>query len=110
MILKYGINIDHKIVINRMQNLLNQIYKLLPSRQQGIDWQRPLDTIIQEIAGMYRLMNGKYSQVYFPLLNKLEGLYSLTNEDDFSCYRRIIFECLSLMNTLQKKICQDQQI
>ena len=109
MVLNYGINIDYKIILNRIQNLLNQVYKLLPSREEGIDWEVPLDTIIQEIAGMYRLMD-KYPQVFFPLLNKLEGLYSLKKEQDFSCYRRIIFECLGLMNTLQKKICQDQKI
>jgi len=47
-------------------------------------------------------MNGGYSETYFPLLNKLEGLYSLTDENDFLCYRRTIFECLGLMNNLQE--------
>ena len=54
---------------------------------------------------MSRLMNGGYSQIYFPLLNKMEGLYSLTDKNDFSCYRRTIFECLSLMNILQEELC-----
>lgn len=51
---------------------------------------------------MYNLMDGGYPEIYLPLLNKLEGLYSLVKEEDFSCYRRTIFECLGLMNTLQK--------
>jgi len=51
---------------------------------------------------MQRLMNCGYSEIYFPLLSKLEGLYSLTNEEDFLCYRRTIFECLNLMNILAK--------
>ena len=54
---------------------------------------------------MQRLMNCGFSEIYFPLLNKLEGLYSLTEENDFLCYRRIIFECLGLMNELQEKLC-----
>jgi len=54
---------------------------------------------------MQRLMNYNYSEIFFPLLSKMEGLYSLTNEDNFSCYRRTIFECLGLMNILQKQIC-----
>jgi len=29
---------------------------------------------------MQRLMNCGYSEIYFPLLNKLEGLYSLTDD------------------------------
>ena len=105
MFLKYNIQIKNKIIVDRIQNLINQIYKLLPNREQGIDWEKPLETILEQLVGMYRLMNNEYSEIFFPLLNKLEGLYSLTQEMDFSCYRRTIFECLSLMNDLQKKIC-----
>ena len=105
MILKYNIEIEDKAIFYRVRNLINQIYKLLPIRQQGADWQKLLETIIEELTGMQRLMLNTYSEIFFPLLNKLEGLYSLTEEKDFSCYRRIIFQCLNLLNELQKKIC-----
>ena len=105
MILKYNIQIDQKDISNRLQNLINQIYKLLPSREEGIDWEKPLQTILEELAGIQRLMNCGYSEIFFPLLSKLEGLYSLVQDEDFPCYRRTIFECLGLMNQLQKKIC-----
>ena len=100
MILKYDINIPNSTISNRLRNLVNQIYKLLPSREEGMDWEKPLETILEEIVGMYRLMNCGYSDFYFPLLNKLEGLFSLTQEKDFACFRRTIFECLGLMNSL----------
>lgn len=105
MNLKYNININDSIIYNRIQNLINQIYKLLPIREQGSDWEKPLQTILQELAGMQRLMNCGYSQSFFPLLCKLEGLYSLITENDFPCYRRTIFECLGLMNILKKDLC-----
>lgn len=105
MLLKYNINIQNNIISNRLQNLINQTYKLLPSREEGLDWQKPLETILEELIGMKRLIGEKYSEIFFPLLNKLEGLYSLTKEDDFLCYRRTIFECLGLMNELKEKIC-----
>ena len=105
MILKYSINIDNNVISNRLQILINQIYKLLPIRQEGEDWYKPLQTILEELAGMQRLMNCGYSEIFFPLLNKLEGLYSLVEDDDFLCYRRTIFECLGLMNDLQRLIC-----
>ena len=105
MILKYNINIDNSTIYNRLQNLINQTYKLLPSREEGTNWEKPLQTILQELAGMQRLMNCGYSEIFFPLLNKLEGLYSLVEDDDFLCYRRTIFECLGLMNDLQRLIC-----
>ena len=105
MILKYNIDIEEQTIHNRLQNLINQIYKLLPSREEGVDWEKPLQTVLEELAGMQRLMNCGYSEIFFPLLNKLEGLYSLVEDDDFLCYRRTIFECLGLMNDLQKLIC-----
>lgn len=105
MILKYNINIDNQIISHRLQNLINQTYKLLPNREEGADWQKPLETIIEELAGIQRLMKDNFSEIFFPLLSKMEGLYSLINDEDFLCYRRTIFECLNLMNMLQKEIC-----
>lgn len=105
MILKYNVDIEEQIIHNRLQNLINQTYKLLPSREEGADWEKPLQTVLEELAGMQRLMNCGYSEIFFPLLNKLEGLYSLVEDDDFLCYRRTIFECLGLMNDLQRLIC-----
>lgn len=104
MILKYNIEIDNKAISHRLQNLINQIYKLLPVREELGDWEKPLQTIIQELVGFQRLMKNKDSIIFLTLLNKLEGLYSLTEEQDFLCYRRTIFECLGLMNELQKEI------
>ena len=105
MILKYNVDIEEQTIHNRLQNLINQTYKLLPSREEGANWEKPLQTILEELAGMQRLMNCGYSEIFFPLLNKLEGLYSLVEDDDFLCYRRTIFECLGLMNDLQRLIC-----
>ena len=105
MILKYNVDIEEQTIHNRLQTLINQTYKLLPSREEGADWEKPLQTVLEELAGMQRLMNCGYSEIFFPLLNKLEGLYSLVEDDDFLCYRRTIFECLGLMNDLQRLIC-----
>lgn len=34
MILKYNIEIDNATILYRLQNLINQIYKLLPIREE----------------------------------------------------------------------------
>lgn len=102
MLLKYNIDIDNQIIQQRLQVLINQTYKLLPERQQGSEWQKPLETIIIELQGLYNLMNRSFAIVFLTLFNKLEGLYSLTKDSDFLSYRKTIFDCLSLMNTLQK--------
>ena len=108
MILKYNIEIDTAAINENIKRLTNQIYKLLPNREENADWQTPLTTIIEEIGGMNRLVVG-HQETLFMLLCKLEGLFILTDEDDFFSYRRTIFEWLNLMSTLKGEIeiCQD---
>ena len=103
MILSNNIEIKNEAIAYNLKRLTNQIYKLLPNREENIDWQTPLSTIVEEFAGMSRLMP-KQQENIFPLLCKLEGLHSLTGEDDFSQYRRTIFECLNLIQVLKDSI------
>lgn len=105
MLLKYDIQINSNIIVQRFQSLINQVYKLLPIREENLDWKKPLQTIMEELAGMQRLLNCGDSEIYLTLLNKLEGLYLLQSKDMFINYRRTIFECLNLMNTMKKDLC-----
>lgn len=107
MILKYNIDIKFDIIAQRFQGLINQIYKLLPTRQQGGDWKKSLQTILQELAGMQNILKCGDQQIFFILLNKLEGLFSLQTDESFFCYRRVIFECLNLMGTIKNKCLQN---
>ena len=103
MLLSNNIEISKDAIDYNLKRLTNQIYKLLPNREENIDWQTPLSTIVEELAGMSRLMP-KQQETIFPLLCKLEGLHSLTGEDDFFQYRRTIFECLNLLQVLKDTV------
>jgi len=87
---------------NNFERLRNQIFKLLPNREEGVDWIRPLDTIIVEICGMYRILQGQQDLI-FSLLCKLEGLYVLDDYEHFNLFRRTIFECLNLLTEVEKR-------
>ena len=102
MILKYGIEISNDTIVNSLKKKTNQIYKLLPNREEGLDWEKPLTTILEEFAGMSRLLVGQ-QDTFFSLVCKLEGLFLLTEEEDFFSFRRTIFECLSLIRTLSEE-------
>lgn len=106
MQIKYGIIIDDNSIQKNLKRLTNQIYKLLPEREEELDWRSPLNTIIVELAGMDRLLIDQHD-ILFPLLCKLEGLLILTQPEDFYMFRRTIFECLSLMSNLKNSLCQD---
>lgn len=104
MVLKYEVEIHNETIAKELKRITNLIYKLLPSREEDIDWKKPLETIIEELAGMNRLLIDQH-EILFPLLCKLEGLFTLTEEKDFGLFRRMIFECLGMMNMIMKQ-CQ----
>lgn len=103
MILKYNIDIDSKIIKNSLKKLTNQIYKLLPTWEEAMDWHKPLTTIIEEVAGMSKLFLDHHD-ILFPLLCKLEGLFTYSKDNDFILFRKTIFEILSLVNELDKNV------
>ena len=102
MIIKYGIDIPTEDIVKNIDRLTNQIFKLLPNREEGGDWEAPLENIILELGGMSRLIDS--SPIFFSILCKLEILMTLRTEEDFYSFRKIIFECLGLMNSLKKDI------
>ena len=99
MVLKYDIEIDKDAIQANLKRLTNQIYKLLPNREEGIDWKSPLTTIIEEIGGMNRLLLDHHI-LLFSLLCKLEGLFLLDTNKDYFVFRKTIFECLNLIGKL----------
>jgi len=103
MKVKYSIVINDDIIQDNFKRIINQIYKLLPTREEGSNWQKPLETIMVELSGMERLFEGQQYD-FFPLLCKLEGLFSLDKDEDFSLYRRTIFECLGLLSKINNDI------
>ena len=72
------------------RRLVNQMWKLIPMREHGEAWDRQLDTVIIEIAGLNDLFNPQFLQ--------LKGLQ--TEETNFDLYRKTIFECISLLQEL----------
>ena len=105
MNLKYSLQINSDYIKSNLKKITNQIYKLLPNREEGIDWVKPLETIMEELTGMNSLFIDQQA-IFFSLLCKLEGLFSLKGEKDFGLFRRTIFECLGLISEISKK-CLD---
>ena len=108
MKIKYDLSITNQAIVEELQRLTNQIYKLLPIREEGGDCQKLLDSIILELVGMDCLLLGMHSEL-FPLMCKLEALTVLVQETDFFIYRKMIFECLTLVGVMIRK-CQDTRV
>ena len=104
MVLTSGIMINKESINFNLKRIINQVYKLLPMREEGRNWEKPLQTLIEQLSGMKRLISGQ-DDLFFLILCKMEGLFSLNKNEDMTIYRRIIFECLGLLNTLEQNVC-----
>lgn len=104
MKVKYNINFSDDIIDKDIKRIINQIYKLLPLREEGEDWKKPLQTIIEQLAGLQRLFLGEQEENFLILLCKLEGMNILVSKQQFSLYRRVIFECLSILSEMKQNV------
>lgn len=104
MLIKY--DIDPQVINKRLKQITNQIYKLLPIKEEGGDWQLPLQTCIEELTGLYFLSLDQ-QEILFPLLCKLQGLNVLVRPEDFVLYRRTIFDCLNLLGSLKEDVSRN---
>lgn len=96
----YDSYIENETIAFSFNRLKNQIFHLLPSNEEGDNWLKPLDTIILEVAGISDLFPNNTK--IFELLSKLEGLKAQGKEIEFQWFRRIIFECCSLAQNIEK--------
>lgn len=90
---KYGFPVTVKQENGR---LVNHLYKLIPMRENGEDYILQLETVINEIVGLNEIFS--INNDYLILLAKLEGL--LHSETKFEFYRKTVFECISLVRSL----------
>ena len=94
---KYGFSFELEDIKVNVRRLTNQLWKLIPMRENNEDWKKQLDTVIIEIAGLNEIFCGPH---FLQVLSKLEGLK--IEETTFDLYRRTVFEAISLVQVLIK--------
>ena len=92
---KYNFDFSKESINLEVRRLTNQLWKLIPMRENNENWKKQLNTVILEIAGFNEIF---ISPSFLQLLAKLEGLK--TTEIDFELYRKTIFESISLLQEL----------
>ncbi len=87
----------------------NQIYKILPLAEENGEWKKHLDTLIVELAGSNIIF--LHSVNFISLIGKLEtlkqfnpplslSLAEIKQLDDFIVFRKTIFECMNIAESL----------
>ena len=91
---KYIFDFPIEVIKKDVIRLTNQIWKLIPMYEHEEDWQKQLDTVIIEIAGLNEIFI--YEPQFLQILSKLEGL-KIREEIDFQTYRKTVFEIINLL-------------
>ena len=94
-----NIEFTNSIVVKDLRRLINQIWKLLPMRENEEDWQKQLESVLTELRGLYIMFGDQLN--FLILLSKLEGLYATKN---FMTYRTSIFSSISLLTEMTNNI------
>ena len=68
-------------------------------REHEENWLKQLDTVAIEIAGLNEIFEGPQ---FLQMLCKLEGLK--IQKTEFELYRKTVFECISLLQELNRGI------
>lgn len=92
---KYGIDFSFEVKDAYNKRLINQLWKLIPMKENNEDWKLHLSIIIEELVGLVKIYNNKVEGL--ALLAKLEGLTSPECED-FMIYRKTVFRCIDLLS------------
>ena len=66
---KYGIEISEEIIATNIKRLTNQLWKLIPMRENEENWLNQLETVIIEIVGLKEIF--LLTPSFLVLLSKL---------------------------------------
>jgi hypothetical protein len=100
---KYGNQIPNESIENYCNPYLTgRIFKLLPIKEEKLDWQTYLSNLNRELLGAEEIY--LKNTHFLSLVHKLESLYLLDSHDD---YRRMIFECISVAKSIPTKMSKE---
>ena len=94
---QFNFSFSKEVIDANVQRLTNQLWKLIPMRENNEDWEKQLNTVIIEIAGLNEIFIS--TPQFLQLLSKLKGLQ--VEEVSFILYRKIVFESINLLQELK---------
>lgn len=102
----YQIEVEKSVLLNTLNRMTSQTFKLLPMREEGQEWTKPLETLSIELLGLSKIF--PQYPCLFSAACKMEGIKDLGEDLDFMSYRRVIFEICSLLNKAHNSIAKEE--
>lgn len=94
------ISFKKKVVLSDFKRLINQIWKLIPMRENAEDWKKQINQVLIEIIGLQELFKNRIDLLL--IITKLEGLREQENLE-FMDYRSTIFSVISLLGEANER-------
>ena len=91
-------NFSTEAIVNNINRLTNQLWKLIPMREHNENWKDHLSSLLIELNGLSEIYNNTPSCI--SLLSKLHGLLKI--DSDFYIYRKTVFESITLLREIVK--------
>lgn len=95
---KYDVKFPEEMISKNITRLTNQMWKLIPMRENEENWEKQLETVIIEVVGLNEIFI--MCPTFLQLLSKLEGLR--VKDMNFELYRKTVFECINLIQELNR--------
>lgn len=95
---KYDLRFSEEVIRKNITRLTNQMWKLIPMRENEENWEKQLETVIIEVVGLNEIF--VMCPTFLQLLSKLEGLR--VKNMNFELYRKTVFECINIIQELNR--------
>ena len=94
--------IDEKpVVANNISRLINQVWKLIPMRENNENWKKQIDCLLVEMRGLQALFSEDLD-----FLIAISSLGGLRSSDDIELvhYRSVVFSIISQLDAQSDKL------
>lgn len=97
---KYDIDFSVLSIKKNMDRLINQVWKLIPMRENDENWHLHLDSVILEVVGLNEVFCKDSN--FLALLVRLEAL--MNGQTNFLQYRKVVFESINLIQKIKDSV------
>lgn len=97
-----SISFEESNVISDIKRLINQVWKLIPMKENNENWKKQIVQVLVETAGLQELFQNRIDLLI--ILSKLEGLKEFGDTIAFIEFRSLVFSIISLLSKANERI------
>ena len=99
-----NLSINKEAIFDDLKRLVNQVWKLLPMRENNENWKKHLEGVILEFIGLQEIFVEDELD-FLIVISKLEGIKN--SEIDFFQYRSEIFSIIHILGDKKNGLTRD---